>query len=103
MQAFFCPDQLLHTPQQFMRLGRLHKPADVPARAEALRDTLTRLGVPVHLPAEAGLDALQAVHSPAYLAYLAERARRGPVKPGWADRILHTLSPALTTSRAAKH
>lgn len=36
-------------------------------------------------------------------AYLAERARRGPVKPGWADRILHTLSPALTTSRAAKH
>jgi hypothetical protein len=35
-------------------------------------------------------------------AYLAERARRGPVKRGWADRILHTLWPALTTSRAAK-
>ena len=35
-------------------------------------------------------------------AYLAERARRGPVKRGWADRILHTLWPVLTTSRAAK-
>ena len=35
-------------------------------------------------------------------AYLAERARSGPVKPGWADRILRTLWPALTTSRAAK-
>jgi AcrR family transcriptional regulator len=34
-------------------------------------------------------------------AYLAERARSGPVKPGWADRVLRTLWPALTTSRAA--
>lgn len=98
MQAFFCPDQLLHTPQQFMRLGRLHKPADVPARAEALRDTLTRLGVPVHLPAEAGLAALQAVHSPAYLDYLATvferwQALKMPgVEPG--PEVLPNLGPA---------
>jgi hypothetical protein len=37
MQAFSCPDQRLHDPQQFMRLGRLHQPTDLPARAEALR------------------------------------------------------------------
>ncbi|HQC95704.1 MAG TPA: histone deacetylase family protein [Aquabacterium sp.] len=103
MQAFFCPDQLLHTPQQFMRLGRLHKPADVPARAEALRDTLTRLGVPVHLPAEAGLDALQAVHSPAYLAYLATAFERWQalampgVEPG--PEVLPNLGPALHVRR----
>lgn len=99
MQAFFCPDQLLHTPQQFMRLGRLHKPADVPARAEALHAMLQQLGVPVHLPAEAGLDALQAVHSPAYLAYLATafdrwQALRLPgVEPG--PEVLPNLGPAL--------
>jgi AcrR family transcriptional regulator len=33
-------------------------------------------------------------------AYLAERARSGSVKAGWADRVLQTLWPALTTSRA---
>lgn len=99
MQAFFCPDQLLHTPQQFMRLGRLHKPADVPARAEALRETLLRLGVPVHLPAEAGLAALQAVHSPAYLDYLATAFERWQaltvpgVQPG--PEVLPNLGPAL--------
>jgi AcrR family transcriptional regulator len=35
-------------------------------------------------------------------AYLAERARSGRVRHGWADRILRTLWPALATSRAAK-
>ena len=35
-------------------------------------------------------------------AYLAERARSGRVKPGWADRIMRALWPALTTSRATK-
>lgn len=35
-------------------------------------------------------------------AYLAERARSGSVKSGWADRVLRTLWPALTTSRAAQ-
>ena len=35
-------------------------------------------------------------------AYLAERARSGRVTAGWADRILRTLWPALTTARPAK-
>jgi AcrR family transcriptional regulator len=29
-------------------------------------------------------------------AYLAERARRGTVEPGWAQRVLHSLWPAFT-------
>ena len=29
MQAFFSQDQLLHDPQQFMRLGRISKPTDL--------------------------------------------------------------------------
>ena len=32
MKAFFSEDQLLHDPQQFMRLGRITKPTDLPAR-----------------------------------------------------------------------
>ena len=40
MKAFFTDDQLLHDPQQFMRLGRIAKPTDLPSRAHALRDAL---------------------------------------------------------------
>lgn len=70
MKAFFCPDQLLHAPQQFMRLGRLARPADVPARAEAFHAALTARGLSTTVPAESGRGALEAVHSPAYLDYL---------------------------------
>jgi acetoin utilization deacetylase AcuC-like enzyme len=97
MQAFFCPDQLLHDPQQFMRLGRLHKPTDLPARAEALQAALADAGVALQTPPESGLAALAAVHSPAYLDYLATAyarwmALRLPgIEPG--PEVLPNLSP----------
>lgn len=70
MQAFFSDDQLLHDPQQFMRLGRLCKPTDLPTRAEALMATLAVRGIPVSEPPEAGRTALEQVHSTDYLDYL---------------------------------
>lgn len=97
MQAFFCPDQLLHQPQQFMRLGRIHKPTDVPARAEVLRDTLVALGLPPQLPRDAGRAPLEAVHAPAYLDYLATAFERWQAMsvPGVAQgpEVLPNLSP----------
>lgn len=98
MHTFFCPDQLLHTPQQYMRLGRIHRPADVPARAETLVATLRDLGLAPQVPAEAGRAALEAVHAPAYLDYLATAFARwqalslpGGVTPG--PEVLPNLSP----------
>lgn len=70
MQAFFCADQLLHDPQQFMRLGRICKPTDLPSRAEALMQTLGARGITVHTPPEAGRAALEQVHSTDYLDFL---------------------------------
>lgn len=97
MHAFFCPDQLLHQPQQFMRLGRIHRPADVPARAEALRETLQALGLPPALPAEVGRSPLEAVHSPAYLDFLQTAWARWQALslPGVAPgpEVLPNLSP----------
>ncbi|MDT7838331.1 histone deacetylase family protein [Aquabacterium sp. OR-4] len=91
MRAFFCPDQLLHEPQQFMRLGRIHRPADVPARAEALRDTLQALGLPPEVPAEppaaSARAVLEAVHAPAYLDYLQHAHMR------WQALAVPGLSP----------
>lgn len=100
MKTFFCPDQLLHEPQQFMRLGRIHKPTDVPARAEALRDTLAALGLATELPPDTGRAAMQAVHAPAYVDYLATAWERwqalsapgsASVQPG--PEVLPNLSP----------
>lgn len=100
MKTFFCPDQLLHEPQQFMRLGRIHKPTDVPARAEVLRDTLASMGLATELPPDAGRAAMEAVHAPHYLDYLATAWARwqrlsapgaASVQPG--PEVLPNLSP----------
>lgn len=97
MRAFFCPDQLLHQPQQFMRLGRLHRPADVPARAEALRDTLMALGLTLELPPEVGRRPLEAVHSADYLSFLETAWARWQALPASGPapgpEVLPNLSP----------
>lgn len=70
MKAFFDDDQLLHDPQQFMRLGRLCKPTDLPDRAHALRDALVARGVSVERPPDGGRAPLEAVHAADYLDFL---------------------------------
>ncbi len=76
MQAFFSDDQLLHDPQQYMRVGRICKPADLPTRAEALMGALAKRGITVSAPPDAGRTALEQVHSTDYLDYLATAFER---------------------------
>jgi acetoin utilization deacetylase AcuC-like enzyme len=97
MKAFFTDDQLLHDPQQFMRLGRLAKPTDLPSRAHALRDALASRGIALESPPEFGRTPLEAVHSADYLDYLETayglwRELKLPgVEPG--IEVLPNLSP----------
>lgn len=97
MQAFFSPEQMRHAPQQFMRLGRLMPPADLPSRASALQEALLACGVPVSEPPELGRAPLEAVHSPHYLDYLEgawdrwQALRRPGVEPG--IEVLPNLAP----------
>lgn len=97
MKAFFDAEQLGHDPQQFMRLGRLHKPTDVPARAQALIRALAACGADVQVPPDAGVELLHQVHSPHYIAYLATAYERwqalkgSGVEPG--IEVLPNLSP----------
>ncbi|HYG42956.1 MAG TPA: histone deacetylase family protein [Bordetella sp.] len=97
MKAFFCEEQMLHTPQQFMRLGRLCAPTDAPDRAQALHAALTARGVQVQAPPDYGRGPLHGVHSPDYLDFL-EHAytrwlalRAQGMNPG--DEILPNLAP----------
>ena len=97
MKAFFTDDQLLHDPQQFMRLGRLMKPTDLPSRAHALRDALAGRGIALESPQDHGRAPLEAVHSVDYLDYLETaydlwRELKMPgVEPG--IEVLPNLSP----------
>ncbi len=97
MKAFFSEEQLLHTPRQFMRLGRICAPTDLPSRAESLRGTLAARGIAVETPPDYGRSPLADVHSPDYLDYLENayarwRALEMPgVEPG--EEVLPNLSP----------
>ncbi|MCJ9712763.1 histone deacetylase family protein, partial [Bordetella hinzii] len=97
MKAFFSEEQLQHLPQQFMRLGRISAPTDVPARAETLRALLQSRGVSVESPPDFGREPLAGVHSEAYLDYLEHayerwQALRGQgLDPG--PEVLPNLSP----------
>lgn len=102
MQAFFSDDQLLHDPQQYMRLGVICKPTDLPTRAEALMGTLAQRGITVAAPPEAGRAALELVHSTDYLDYLEtayarwQQAGAFGLRPG--PEVLPNLSPHGTRS-----
>ncbi|CAN7155931.1 histone deacetylase family protein [Variovorax sp. LjRoot130] len=97
MKAFFTDEQLLHDPQQFMRLGRISKPADLPTRAHALRDALAARDIELVQPRDYGRAPLEGVHSADYLDYLETayalwRALKLPgVEPG--IEVLPNLSP----------
>lgn len=97
MKAWFCEEQLLHDPQQFMRLGRICKPTDLPDRAHALRGTLQAHGIEVASPPDYGRAPLEGVHSADYLDYLASAHARWQALdvPGVAPgiEVLPNLSP----------
>lgn len=97
MKAFFSEEQLLHTPRQFMRAGRISKPTDVPARAETLRAMLSSRGIALAAPLDYGRAALDGVHSAAYLDFLEHAYERWQALRGQGPEpgieVLPNLSP----------
>ncbi|MDR6289206.1 acetoin utilization deacetylase AcuC-like enzyme [Inquilinus ginsengisoli] len=93
MRAFFHPDQRLHTPQQFMRAGRLAAPQDVPARVDPLLAALAGRGIAAERPADRGLTPALAVHTPDFLDFLAGAWGRWAALPNAGPEVLPNLSP----------
>lgn len=93
MQTFFHPDQRLHDPQQFMRVGRIARPTDVPSRCDKLLSTLEARNLTPKAPATAGITAALAVHCPAYIEFLWGCYEEWSALPDAGPEVLPNLSP----------
>lgn len=93
MKAFFHPDQHRHDPRQFMRLGVISDPKDLPVRTELLLAALQRHGAAPDLPPDCGTEPILAVHEEAYLAFLGSAHARWRALPGAGPEVLPNLSP----------
>lgn len=70
MRAFYHPDQVRHDPQQFIRYGRVKAAQDLPARTDALLESLRTIGVSPETPRQDEAAARLAVHTAGYLSFL---------------------------------
>ena len=70
MRAFYHPSQAAHDPLQYMRVGRVIAPKDVPARIEALLGALRSLEITPEQPATDYPNARAAVHTKGFLHFL---------------------------------
>ncbi|WP_306752526.1 histone deacetylase family protein [Paracoccus actinidiae] len=96
MRSFYHPDQALHAPQQFMRVGRLAAPTDIPARTQALLASLDRLGLVPEVPADHGREPAAAVHPAHYMDFLESAFRRWQDLPGHGPEVLPNTFPQLS-------
>lgn len=93
MKAFYHPDQALHDPQQFMRMGVLAAPTDLPERTARLLGALSRHGIAPEAPQADGRAAAARVHPAHYRAFLETAYRRWRELPGAGPEVLPNAAP----------
>lgn len=93
MRAFFHPDQSLHDPQQFMQVGRIREPKDLPSRTEALLGALKQRGIAPEQPADYGTAPALTIHTRSYLDFLQSAFERWRQVPEAGPEVLPNVSP----------
>jgi len=93
MKAFAHPAEQQHHPRFFLMRGRLRENYEVPARAAALAGGLAQLGILPDTPPEASRRALEAVHDPAYLAFLQDAATGWAALPDPGPEVVANMHP----------
>jgi acetoin utilization deacetylase AcuC-like enzyme len=100
MRAFFHPDQSLHDPQQFMRVGVISDPKDLPSRTEALLGALAQRGVIPEQPSDYGIEPALTIHAKPYLEFLQTAYERWRAIPEAGPEVLPNVSPYWNGSPA---
>jgi acetoin utilization deacetylase AcuC-like enzyme len=93
VRAFYHPSQAAHDPLQYMRVGRVIAPKDVPARVEALLGALRSLDITPEQPATDYPDARAAVHTKGFLHFLETAWERWQQLPGRGPEVWPNTFP----------
>jgi len=93
MKAFAHPDHALHTPSWFVMRGRLRPNFEVPARATALLEGLSRLRIAPELPPEAPRSAIEAIHPARYLDFLRDAPAEWAALPDPGPELVPNMHP----------
>src|SRR5687767_14157272 len=94
MRAFHHPDQMRHDPRFFLMRGEVRRNYEVPARAASLLAGLKDLGIAAETAPLPDVDALAAIHTRAYLDFLAGAARDWAALPDAAPEAVPNIHPA---------
>lgn len=98
MRTFHDPGHARHAPRFFLLRGEIHSNFEVPARAAALEAALHRMGLPPAAAPAATRAALETLHRPDYLDFLAcvmEEWAALPSKGPEAVPNMHATADAL--------
>ena len=94
MKTFAHPDQAGHAPTFFLQRGQVRRLYEVPARAAALEAALHRLGLAPARPPALALRAMESVHAPDYIAFLASAAKDWAALPDAGPEVVANIHPA---------
>lgn len=94
MRAFHHPDQLRHTPRFFLMRGEVRPNFEVPERAASLLAGLRALGIAPDFAEPASRAALERVHGPDYLDFLAGAAEAWAALPQAGPEVVANTHPA---------
>lgn len=94
MKTFAHPDHGRHDPRFFLMRGQVRANYEVPERAAALLAALHRMGLAPERPAPAPRTALETVHAPDYLDFLAGAAADWSALPDAGPEGMANIHPA---------
>ncbi|HWT09931.1 MAG TPA: histone deacetylase family protein [Roseomonas sp.] len=103
MKTFAHPDQAGHTPTFFLQRGQVRRHYEVPARAASLEAALRRLGLAPAIPSALPPGAMEAVHTPGYLAFLAGAAEAWAKLPEPGPEVVANMHPTPEMLAQAAH
>ncbi|NIZ08132.1 histone deacetylase family protein [Pseudooceanicola sp. HF7] len=103
MKCFYAPETEAHDPSFRLTFGQLGRNAEQAERSELLRAALDHMGLPVTAPPEAPRAALEAVHTPAFLAFLETCWAEWQAQPGAGPEVVPNVFPRNATATYPDH
>lgn len=93
MKVVFDPEQKRHYPRHFLVNGVVETNPEVPERADRLLAGAREAGLSQIVPQDHGLNAISAVHTPEYVAFLSSIHERWMRIEGGSDEVVPGIHP----------